>query len=86
MLPISGSRKIAGIYKQIGNTAEYIEGLCENLEDARCDCASASWHGDNEEAIEEEQSYLRMLRALTRQVKRRTTLGEQLDEEIHKAD
>ena len=85
MLPISGSRKIAGITKQIGQTAEYIEELCENIDDTRCDCASASWEGDNDEAIEEEHRYLRKLRALTRQVKRRTTLGGQLNEEIHKA-
>ena len=85
MLPISGSRKINGICKQIGQTAEYIEALCEDIDDTRCDCASASWKGDNEEAVEEEQIYLRKLMALTRQVKRRTTLGEQLNEEIHKA-
>ena len=85
MLPISGSRKIAGICKQIGHTAEYIENLCENIDDTRCDCAMDSWHGDNEEAAEAERIYLRKLMALTRQVKKRTTLGEQLNEEIHKA-
>lgn len=86
MLPISGSRKIAGIYKQIGQTADRISLLCEELGDARSDCAMASWDGDNEEAVEAERIYLRKLRALTSQVKLRTTLGGQLDEEIHKAD
>ena len=86
MLPISGSRKIAGIYKQIGQTADRISALCEGLGEARGDCAMASWDGDNEEAVEAERIYLRKLRALTSQVKLRTTLGEQLNEEIHKAD
>lgn len=85
MLPISGSRKIAGICKQIGQTADRISLLCEELGDARSDCAMASWEGDNEEAVEEERIYLRKLRALTSQVKLRTNLGGQLDEEVHKA-
>ena len=86
MLPISGSRKIAGIYKQIGQTADRISLLCEELGYARSDCAMASWDGDNEEAVEAERIYHRKLRALTSQVNFMTRLGEQLNEEIHKAD
>lgn len=85
MLPISRSRKIAGICNQIGQTADRISLVCEELGDARSDCAMASWDGDNEEAVEAEGIYLGKLRALTRQVKLRTTLEGQLDEEIHKA-
>lgn len=85
MLPISGSRKIAGIYKQIGQTADRISLLCEELGYVRSDCAMASWDGDNEEAVEAERIYLRKLRALDSQVKFMEKLGEQLDEEIHKA-
>lgn len=86
MLPISGSRKIAGIYKQIEQATDRISEICDDLDDARSDCFMTSLDGENEEAIEAEQRYLRKLRALMRQVKVITTLGRQIDEEIHKAD
>lgn len=86
MSPISGSRKIAGICKQIGQTADRISLICEALGYARSDCAMASWDGDNEEAVEAERIYLGKLRALNRQVRFMKKLGEQLNEEIHKAD
>lgn len=86
MLPISGSRKIAGIYKQIGQTAERIADLCELIDEARCDYASSSWHNEDEESEEAERQFNNGILRLRKAMKRRNKLGRELNEKIHKAD
>lgn len=85
MQPILSSKTITDIYKKIGRTGKRIADLCEDIDEALCEYAMGSRKNDNEEARGAEQRYLRRLLVLTRILNRMNKLGEELDEEIHKA-